>query len=122
MIQPLHSKSPSFIGDKKNINLSWKEVQKTSTPSNITAAGYVANPSPNCTSPLLHIQSIFTLNLNLQLSWHSYFMFSLEANVLLPLMVQATILLRRGGEVGECKANLAIEHLKVEHMEAEAAE
>ncbi|KAL3837722.1 hypothetical protein ACJIZ3_022313 [Penstemon smallii] len=38
MIQPLHSKTPSFIGDKK-INLSWKEVVKTSAPSTATAAG-----------------------------------------------------------------------------------
>ncbi|KAK4493234.1 hypothetical protein RD792_017896 [Penstemon davidsonii] len=38
MIQPLHSKTPSFIGDKK-INLSWKEVVKPSTPSTATAAG-----------------------------------------------------------------------------------
>ncbi|KAI3719009.1 hypothetical protein L6452_19896 [Arctium lappa] len=32
MTQPLHSKSPSFIGDKR-INLSWKEAVKTMTPS-----------------------------------------------------------------------------------------
>ncbi|KAJ9690593.1 hypothetical protein PVL29_012977 [Vitis rotundifolia] len=32
MTQPLHSKSPSFIGDKR-INLSWKEATKRSVPS-----------------------------------------------------------------------------------------
>ncbi|GAB2298618.1 Apoptosis inhibitor 5 [Dionaea muscipula] len=32
MTQPLHAKSPSFIGDKR-INLSWKEATKSSTPS-----------------------------------------------------------------------------------------
>ncbi|KAI3764948.1 hypothetical protein L2E82_14966 [Cichorium intybus] len=32
MTQPLHSKSPSFIGDKR-INLSWKEAVKTAVPS-----------------------------------------------------------------------------------------
>ncbi|XP_042508084.1 apoptosis inhibitor 5-like protein API5 isoform X2 [Macadamia integrifolia] len=38
MTQPLHSKSPSFTGDKK-INLSWKEAVKPSTPSTAAAAG-----------------------------------------------------------------------------------
>ncbi|XP_043702241.1 apoptosis inhibitor 5-like protein API5 isoform X2 [Telopea speciosissima] len=38
MTQPLHSKSPSFAGDKK-INLSWKEAVKPSTPSTAAAAG-----------------------------------------------------------------------------------
>ncbi|KAF8408996.1 hypothetical protein HHK36_005067 [Tetracentron sinense] len=38
MTQPLHSKSPSFIGDKK-INLSWKEAVKPSAPSTTAAAG-----------------------------------------------------------------------------------
>ncbi|XP_010260402.1 PREDICTED: apoptosis inhibitor 5-like protein API5 isoform X2 [Nelumbo nucifera] len=38
MTQPLHSKSPSFIGDKK-INLSWKEVAKPSTPSTTAPVG-----------------------------------------------------------------------------------
>lgn len=38
--QPLHSKSPSFIGDKR-INLSWKEIPKVLPPSATTAAGYV---------------------------------------------------------------------------------
>ncbi|XP_023736600.1 apoptosis inhibitor 5-like protein API5 isoform X1 [Lactuca sativa] len=33
MTQPLHAKSPSFIGDKR-INLSWKEAVKTAAPSN----------------------------------------------------------------------------------------
>lgn len=37
MAQPLHAKSPSFIGDKK-INLSWKEPVKAE-PSTATAAG-----------------------------------------------------------------------------------
>ncbi|CBI30647.3 hypothetical protein VitviT2T_015158 [Vitis vinifera] len=32
MTQPLHSKSPSFIGDKR-INLSCKEATKPSVPS-----------------------------------------------------------------------------------------
>lgn len=36
--QPLHAKAPSFIGDKR-INLSWKEVTKTVSPT-IPAAGY----------------------------------------------------------------------------------
>ncbi|KAE9456385.1 hypothetical protein C3L33_11711, partial [Rhododendron williamsianum] len=39
MIQPLHSKSPSFIGDQK-INLSWKEAVKPSVPSTAPVAGY----------------------------------------------------------------------------------
>ncbi|KAJ4982351.1 hypothetical protein NE237_033188 [Protea cynaroides] len=38
MTQPLHSKAPSFTGDKK-INLSWKEAVKPSTPSTAVAAG-----------------------------------------------------------------------------------
>ncbi|XP_059670117.1 apoptosis inhibitor 5-like protein API5 isoform X2 [Cornus florida] len=38
MTQPLHSKSPSFIGDKR-INLSWKEAVKPSAPSTATVAG-----------------------------------------------------------------------------------
>ncbi|XP_042519192.1 apoptosis inhibitor 5-like protein API5 [Macadamia integrifolia] len=38
MTQPLHSKFPSFIGDKK-INLSWKEAVKPSIPSTAAAAG-----------------------------------------------------------------------------------
>ncbi|KAL6333521.1 hypothetical protein AAG906_028706 [Vitis piasezkii] len=38
MTQPLHSKSPSFIGDKR-INLSWKEATKPSVPSTAMAAG-----------------------------------------------------------------------------------
>ncbi|XP_057471798.1 apoptosis inhibitor 5-like protein API5 isoform X1 [Actinidia eriantha] len=38
MTQALHSKSPSFIGDKK-INLSWKEAAKAPAPSTTTAAG-----------------------------------------------------------------------------------
>ncbi|KAF6158430.1 hypothetical protein GIB67_022027 [Kingdonia uniflora] len=38
MTQPLHSKTPSFIGDKK-INLSWKETVKLSTPSTAAMAG-----------------------------------------------------------------------------------
>ncbi|XP_071930547.1 apoptosis inhibitor 5-like protein API5 isoform X1 [Coffea arabica] len=42
MTQPLHSKSPSFIGDKR-IDLSWKETKKLSPPSNTPAAGYVWN-------------------------------------------------------------------------------
>ncbi|XP_076903556.1 apoptosis inhibitor 5-like protein API5 isoform X2 [Bidens hawaiensis] len=33
MTQPLHSKSPSFIGDKR-INLSWNEAVKTVAPTN----------------------------------------------------------------------------------------
>ncbi|PSR98615.1 Apoptosis inhibitor 5-like protein [Actinidia chinensis var. chinensis] len=38
MTQALHSKSPSFIGDKK-INLSWKEAAKAPAPSTTAAAG-----------------------------------------------------------------------------------
>eukprot|EP00262_Sarcandra_glabra_P000246 TRINITY_DN10310_c0_g1_i1.p1 TRINITY_DN10310_c0_g1~~TRINITY_DN10310_c0_g1_i1.p1 ORF type:complete len:544 (+),score=111.51 TRINITY_DN10310_c0_g1_i1:289-1920(+) len=38
MTQPLHSKSPSFIGDKK-INLSWKEAAKPSPASTAAATG-----------------------------------------------------------------------------------
>ncbi|XP_012574722.1 apoptosis inhibitor 5-like protein API5 [Cicer arietinum] len=37
MTKPLHAKAPSFIGDKR-INLSWKEVTKTVSPT-IPAAG-----------------------------------------------------------------------------------
>ncbi|KAI3680765.1 hypothetical protein L6452_35541 [Arctium lappa] len=37
MAQPLHSKAPSFIGDKR-INLSWNETAKTVAPAN-TAGG-----------------------------------------------------------------------------------
>ncbi|XP_024987836.1 apoptosis inhibitor 5-like protein API5 isoform X1 [Cynara cardunculus var. scolymus] len=41
--QPLHSKSPSFIGDKR-INLSWKEAVKTMAPSaNATGVKRPAN-------------------------------------------------------------------------------
>ncbi|KAK4440014.1 Apoptosis inhibitor 5-like protein API5 [Sesamum alatum] len=38
MTQPLHSKTPSFIGDKR-INLSWKEAVKPTATSTATAAG-----------------------------------------------------------------------------------
>ncbi|KAF5949764.1 hypothetical protein HYC85_011757 [Camellia sinensis] len=38
LIQPLHSKSPSFIGDRK-INLSWKEAAKRSVPTIAPVAG-----------------------------------------------------------------------------------
>ncbi|XP_022892394.1 apoptosis inhibitor 5-like protein API5 [Olea europaea var. sylvestris] len=38
MTQPLHPKSPSFIGDKR-VNLSWKETVKTSTTSTPTVGG-----------------------------------------------------------------------------------
>ncbi|XP_052202202.1 apoptosis inhibitor 5-like protein API5 [Diospyros lotus] len=38
MTQPLHSKSPSFMGDKR-INLSWKDATKPLAPSTTTAAG-----------------------------------------------------------------------------------
>uniref|UniRef100_A0A7N0UQG2 Apoptosis inhibitor 5 n=1 Tax=Kalanchoe fedtschenkoi TaxID=63787 RepID=A0A7N0UQG2_KALFE len=38
MTQPLHSKSPSFIGDKR-INLSWKDALKPTTSANNVAAG-----------------------------------------------------------------------------------
>ena len=37
--QPLHAKTPLFIGDK-SINLSWKEVAKPSVPSTTVSAGY----------------------------------------------------------------------------------
>ncbi|XP_021992801.1 apoptosis inhibitor 5-like protein API5 [Helianthus annuus] len=50
MTQPLHSKSPSFIGDKK-INLSWKEAVKTVAPSTnatgVKRAGSTTNGSGN---------------------------------------------------------------------------
>lgn len=39
MAQPLRSKSPSFIGDHKKINLSWKEVTKPTTPTPTAVAG-----------------------------------------------------------------------------------
>lgn len=42
MTQPLHSKTPSFIGDKK-INLSWKEAVKPSQP---TASATVGGKRP----------------------------------------------------------------------------
>lgn len=38
MTKPLHSKTPSFIGDK-SINLSWKEATKPSVPATTTATG-----------------------------------------------------------------------------------
>ncbi|KAJ8761434.1 hypothetical protein K2173_001565 [Erythroxylum novogranatense] len=38
MTKPLHSKTPSFIGDK-SVNLSWKEAAKPSVPSNTTTGG-----------------------------------------------------------------------------------
>lgn len=38
MAQPLHSKSPSFIGDQK-INLSWKELAKPSVAPTAASAG-----------------------------------------------------------------------------------
>ncbi|XP_065877226.1 apoptosis inhibitor 5-like protein API5 [Euphorbia lathyris] len=38
MTKPLHSKTPSFIGDK-SVNLSWKEAVKPSLPSTATATG-----------------------------------------------------------------------------------
>ncbi|XP_076921588.1 apoptosis inhibitor 5-like protein API5 isoform X2 [Bidens hawaiensis] len=43
MTQPLHSKSPSFIGDKR-INLSWKEAVKTvAPPTNATGVKRAAS-------------------------------------------------------------------------------
>ncbi|CAA0808690.1 Apoptosis inhibitory protein 5 (API5 [Striga hermonthica] len=40
MTPPLHSKAPSFIGDQKKINLSWREVPKpASTSGAATATG-----------------------------------------------------------------------------------
>ncbi|ONI10601.1 hypothetical protein PRUPE_4G056400 [Prunus persica] len=46
MTKTLHSKTPSFIGDK-SINLSWKEVTKPVVPSNTPATGTKrpANPA-----------------------------------------------------------------------------
>lgn len=46
MTQLLHSKAPSFIGDKR-INLSWKEIPKVLPPSATTTAGgkRPANPA-----------------------------------------------------------------------------
>ncbi|XP_042025989.1 apoptosis inhibitor 5-like protein API5 isoform X2 [Salvia splendens] len=38
MTQPLHAKTPSFIGDKR-INLSWKEATKPSGNSTVTTTG-----------------------------------------------------------------------------------
>ncbi|KAL0353018.1 UNVERIFIED_CONTAM: Apoptosis inhibitor 5-like protein API5 [Sesamum angustifolium] len=38
MMQPLHSKTPSFIGDKR-VDLSWKEAVKPSATSTAAAAG-----------------------------------------------------------------------------------
>lgn len=38
MTQPLHTKTPTFIGDQK-VNLSWKEVAKPSGPSTAAVAG-----------------------------------------------------------------------------------
>ncbi|GER53455.1 apoptosis inhibitor [Striga asiatica] len=35
MTQPLHSKAPSFIGDQKKINLSWREVPKSAPTSGV---------------------------------------------------------------------------------------
>ncbi|XP_077229329.1 apoptosis inhibitory protein 5 (API5) [Tasmannia lanceolata] len=47
MTQPLHSKSPSFIGDKK-INLSWKEAVKPSpAPTAATAGGKRSTTATN---------------------------------------------------------------------------
>ncbi|KAI7730975.1 hypothetical protein M8C21_006824 [Ambrosia artemisiifolia] len=42
MTQPLHAKSPSFIGDKR-INLSWNEAIKTVAPANTAGAKRPAN-------------------------------------------------------------------------------
>lgn len=44
--QLLHSKAPSFIGDKR-INLSWKEIPKVLPPSATTTAGYVISSFEN---------------------------------------------------------------------------
>ncbi|KAF3681878.1 putative E3 ubiquitin-protein ligase ATL41-like [Capsicum annuum] len=38
MAQPLHAKTPSFIGDKK-INLSWKELVKSTAPTTAASTG-----------------------------------------------------------------------------------
>ncbi|CAN4117484.1 unnamed protein product [Withania somnifera] len=38
MAQPLHTKTPSFIGDKR-INLSWKEVLKSTAPTTAASTG-----------------------------------------------------------------------------------
>lgn len=55
MTQPLHAKSPSFIGDKK-ISLSWKEMLKPSATSNVVSAGLkrpaAANGSNNNVSKM----------------------------------------------------------------------
>jgi uncharacterized protein YnzC (UPF0291/DUF896 family) len=43
MTKPLHSKSPSFMGDKK-IHLSWKETTKPSAPANTTTTTGAKRP------------------------------------------------------------------------------
>ncbi|GER51892.1 apoptosis inhibitor, partial [Striga asiatica] len=41
MTKPLHSKTPSFVGDKKTINLSWKDaVVKPTATSSTSATGH----------------------------------------------------------------------------------
>jgi hypothetical protein len=45
MTQLLHSKAPSFIGDKR-INLSWKEIPKVLPPSATTTAGGKRSANP----------------------------------------------------------------------------
>lgn len=46
IIQPLHSKLPVFIGDKK-INLSWKEAPKPSVPTAAAVTGYEIHQPPS---------------------------------------------------------------------------
>ncbi|XAR68297.1 hypothetical protein NMG60_11003377 [Bertholletia excelsa] len=50
MIQPLHSKSPSFIGDQR-INLSWKQEAKSSEPSTAPVFGQKRASAPVTAGP-----------------------------------------------------------------------
>lgn len=77
IFQPLHSKSPSFIGDKR-INLSWMEAIKPSQPTTATSAGYVQN-SVIITNILLFCLKLHIVLNNLKvftIRLHTYIHFS----------------------------------------------
>lgn len=74
----MHSKTPSFVGDK-SVNLSWKEAKKSSTTSTATAVGYERS---RCHSLLHYI--IYALFINFLVLVINYFnlVFTLSWSVL----------------------------------------
>jgi hypothetical protein len=77
--QPLHSKIPSFIGDK-SVNLSWKELTKPSVPSTTIQAGY-----ERCLILVFDSIFFFLLKTLASLKWSWLIKKEKEWNVFVPL-------------------------------------